>query len=101
MMRQILKQMVGALATPLIMAVLIAIFAGICRMRGRRRASAWLLALAAGIVYLGALRPIGEALLAPLEQFYPPLTDDARLTGVSAIVVLGSGYAPRDGIPVT
>jgi uncharacterized SAM-binding protein YcdF (DUF218 family) len=52
-------------------------------------------------VYFGSLVSVGEALLTPLESQYPPLGDDAQLRGVGYIVVLGSAYVPRDGIPVT
>ena len=43
---------------------------------------------------------MGDALLGPLEREYPPL-QDGSLPAVGYVVVLGSGYEPRDGIPVT
>ena len=96
-----LKHFLGAFATPLMMALLLSVGALIGRACGRRRGAAWLLGCAMGIVYLGSLIEVGEALLAPLESQYPPLRADAQLQKIGAIVVLGSGYMPRDSIPVT
>ena len=61
----------------------------------------WLLGLSAVVAYLGAISPVGDALLGPLERQYLPLRDDQPLPFVGYVVVLGSGYAPRAGIPVT
>lgn len=92
---------VGSFATPLVIALLISVAAALCRARGRRRVAAWLLISAAAIVYLGALVPVGDALLGPLERQYPPLRQDEPLPRVGYVVVLASGYMPRHGIPVT
>jgi uncharacterized SAM-binding protein YcdF (DUF218 family) len=73
----------------------------LCGARKRRRMSVWLFGCAAAILYLGSLDVVGEALLAPLESQYPPLHDAAQLQGVGYLVVLGSGFMPRDSIPVT
>jgi uncharacterized SAM-binding protein YcdF (DUF218 family) len=97
----VLKHLVGALATPLVIALLLAAAAAIFRARGRQRPGSWLLVCAAATVYLGSLAPVGQALLAPLEGAYPPLAAEASLESLNAIVVLGSGYMPRDAIPVT
>jgi uncharacterized SAM-binding protein YcdF (DUF218 family) len=95
------EHVIGSFATPLMIALVIIAAAAVCRARGRRRIAGWLLASAAAVVYLGALVPVGDALLAPLESQYPPLHEDAKLQGIDYIVVLGSGYMPRNGIPVT
>jgi uncharacterized SAM-binding protein YcdF (DUF218 family) len=95
------KQLVGMLATPLMVALVISAVGVLCRVRGRRRIAAWLLASAAAIVYLGSLEVVGEALLAPLESQYPPLREDAHLQGVGYVVVLGSSFMPRNSIPVS
>jgi uncharacterized SAM-binding protein YcdF (DUF218 family) len=81
----------------LLCVALAAIF-GIC---GRRRAAGWLLFGAAGIVYLSSMNAVGDALLEPLEARYagPPQYDSA--TALGYVVVLGSGYSPREGVPVT
>jgi uncharacterized SAM-binding protein YcdF (DUF218 family) len=96
----LVKQLVGEIAKPLVIAALIAAVAVIFRLSRRRRPAAWLSVSAALIVYLGAIAPVGDLLLGPLERRYPPL-QDGSLPAVSYIVVLGSSYAPRDGIPVT
>lgn len=95
-----LKQIVGALATPLVIASLITISALLCRLLGRRRLSIWLLASALAIGYLGSISPVGEALLRPLENRYPAVLSSANFA-TGYVLVLGSGYAPRSDIPVT
>ena len=61
----------------------------------------WLIAGAGAILaYLGSTSLVGNALLGPFEQSIPP-SMPSRAIGVRDIVVLGSGYEPRDGIPVT
>jgi uncharacterized SAM-binding protein YcdF (DUF218 family) len=99
-MIHLIKQCVGALATPLMLALILAAVAGAIRWCARRRIAAWFLVAAAVIVFVGAIGRVGNALLGPLERRYPPLSDGSLPT-VGYIVVLGSGYAPRDGIPVT
>jgi uncharacterized SAM-binding protein YcdF (DUF218 family) len=99
-MIQIFKYCAGVLAAPLLLSLLVTCVAVVYRMFGRRRVAAGLLVAALAIVYLGAIARVGNSLLAPLENRYPPL-QDGSLPSVSYIVVLGSGYAPRDGIPVT
>jgi uncharacterized SAM-binding protein YcdF (DUF218 family) len=100
-MTYLIKQLVGALATPLAIALLISAAAGICRALGRRRTAVWLLVSAATVAYLGAIAPVGDALLGPLERWYPPLRQEETLPPVEYIVVLGSSYTPQDGVPVT
>jgi uncharacterized SAM-binding protein YcdF (DUF218 family) len=94
-----LKHFLGSFATPFMMALLLGAAQLICRRarQAARRGVAPCSALA--ILYMGSLLGVGEALLAPLESQYPPLRADAQLQNISAIVVLGSGYTPRDSIP--
>jgi uncharacterized SAM-binding protein YcdF (DUF218 family) len=96
-----LKQLVGALATPLMISFLIGVVAAIYRAFGRRKIACWLLVSSVAVIYLAAISPVSDALLAPLEHRYPPLPSDIPLPAVELVVVLGSGYAPHDGIPVT
>jgi len=63
--------------------------------------ASWLLVSAAVIGYLGAILPVGNALLGPLERWHPSLREDQPLPRVGYVVVLGSGYAPRDEHPIT
>jgi uncharacterized SAM-binding protein YcdF (DUF218 family) len=99
-MIHIIKYCAGVLAAPLLLALLTTVVAAGYRAFGRRRIAAGLLVAALAIVYLGAIARVGNSLLAPLESRYPPL-QDGSLPSVAYIVVLGSGYVPRDGIPVT
>lgn len=97
----LVKQLVGHLAAPLVVACLLALSAVISRAAGRRRLAGWLTACAAVIAYAFALDPVGDALLGPLERRYPAFNTDHSPADITAIVVLGSGYRPGGGIPVT
>lgn len=94
------KQLVGALATPLGLALIVMMLSWLARVSGRSRLSAGLLVAAGAWVYLAATMPVSNALLMPLESHYPPLRTDAARP-IDHIVVLGSYYAPRDGLPIT
>ncbi|MBV9727173.1 MAG: YdcF family protein [Gammaproteobacteria bacterium] len=95
-----MKAVADVLATPLVLVLLMALIAAMCRVRGRTQASKILLAAAALGAYAASIPLVGHALLRPLESQYPPLHSE-QLPSVGYIVVLGSGYAPHDGIPVT
>ncbi len=94
-----IKHCVGALATPLVLALLVAVVVGAFRMPGRLRIAGWLRVSATAIVYLGGTGPVGDVLLGTIEREYLPV-QDGSLPAVGYIVVLGSGYEPRDGIPI-
>ena len=94
------KQWVALLATPLVLALFTAIAALAC-FAFKRRMATWLFIAAAVIAYAGSIPFVGNALLGPLERAYPPLHEDAGLLTARYIVVLGSGYAPHDGVPIT
>jgi uncharacterized SAM-binding protein YcdF (DUF218 family) len=53
------------------------------------------------VAYFGASPIMGDALIGPLERAYPPLGEGAPNPAVDYVVVLGSGYMPRDSIPIT
>lgn len=95
-----LGKVIGAIATPLIIALIIAAAAALCRAIGRRPMAIKLTIVSAVVAYLSTIGPIGSALLAPLERMHPPLSSDPP-PHVNYVVVLGSGYTPRNGIPVT
>ncbi len=97
----VFKNIVALLAMPLPVSFLLALAAGICRLSGRRGLSIGLLISAGTTCYLGSVSVVGDALLAPLEAQYPPLTQSSLPSDIQFVVVLGSGYSPRDGIPVT
>jgi uncharacterized SAM-binding protein YcdF (DUF218 family) len=95
-----LKQLLSVAVTPLVCALFICCAGIVVRVSGRRRAAAVLWTVAALLVYLSAVAPVANSLLAPLEDRYPPRAEIWGLP-VSDIVVLGSPYQPRDGIPIT
>ena len=95
------KQFFGALATPLVIALLIAFGAGICRILGRRKIAGILLVSSLAVIYLAAISPVSNALIGALEHRYAPLPENIPLPAVEFVVVLGSGYSPHDGVPVT
>jgi uncharacterized SAM-binding protein YcdF (DUF218 family) len=97
----IVKHLVGMFAMPLSLGLLLALAGVGCRLLRRYRLSATLFTAAGCVVYLASLAVISNLLLGPLESRYPPLPEDASLRGVATIVVLGSSYQPRNGIPVT
>jgi len=95
-----LKAAAGLLANPLLLAGILSA-AGLLLLRGsRRRAGAWVIAAGTALGYLASTSLVGNALLAPLEQQYPAF-EPSQAIGVRDIVVLGSGYEPRDHIPAT
>jgi uncharacterized SAM-binding protein YcdF (DUF218 family) len=98
---QFIKDLVGTLAAPLACGFLIAIAGAIVRLFRWRRTATVLWLAAASVVYLSAIAPVADALLVPLESRYLPLSDIQSLPPVSYIVVLGSSYGPREGIPIT
>jgi uncharacterized SAM-binding protein YcdF (DUF218 family) len=100
-MTYLIKQIVAAAVTPLACALLFAIAGGIARLIGRYRISTLLWSFGAFVVYFSAISPVANILLAPLENQYAPLGNVQDLPQVRFIVVLGSGYWPHDGVPVT
>jgi uncharacterized SAM-binding protein YcdF (DUF218 family) len=94
---QFAKALAGVLVLPLVAAaVLLALALGLRALR-RRRLAALTAGLAVVVAYGASIPLVGEGLLRPLEQRYPPLT---TVTGVDAVVVLGSSYSPGAGISV-
>jgi uncharacterized SAM-binding protein YcdF (DUF218 family) len=96
-----LKHGLEALLSPLSLALLIGVIGALCRLTGRARAARVLLSLAALVVYVGSIALVGDALLGPLEHRYPPLHPDPPPPSADYVLVLGGGYAPHDGVPLT
>jgi uncharacterized SAM-binding protein YcdF (DUF218 family) len=90
-----------ALAAPLTMAAALGLLGLLMRLLRRRRIGNVALLLAASIAWLGATAPVAELLLAPLERRFPRLPPAGPIPAVRYVVVLGSGYEPRDGIPIS
>jgi uncharacterized SAM-binding protein YcdF (DUF218 family) len=96
-----LKYILEVLLSPWVLALLIALAAGLCRLRGRWRFARGLAVAALLLAYLAAIVPVGDALLGPLERSFPPLSQRGPLPAVNYVVVLGSGYVPRNEVPIT
>ncbi len=94
-------QIASALASPLAVAFLLGVAAFIVSARGWLRTRTWVLTLAGLIAYLATIVPVGDRLLSPLENEYPPLGANEALPRVDYVVVLGSGYAPHGELPIT
>lgn len=96
----LLKLLATVLSNPLLLAA-IAVGMGLLLLRVHRpRMGGCVVAAGAALAYFASTSLVGNALIAPLENQYPPL-DAGRAIGVRDIVVLGSGYDPRDDVPVT
>jgi uncharacterized SAM-binding protein YcdF (DUF218 family) len=96
-----IKGLGSVLAAPLATAFVLGAAAVAVAARGWRRTTQWLLAVAVANACLAGIVPVGDALLGPLERRYSPLREGVALPAVDYVVVLGSGYAPHDGIPIT
>jgi uncharacterized SAM-binding protein YcdF (DUF218 family) len=96
----VLKTMVGDLASPLLVGFLLVLAAAGLYRAGGRRSALWLAIIALCTTYLGSMTWVGDMLLGPLERAYPPLPLRSA-PAVKYIVVLGSGYWPRDNIPIS
>jgi uncharacterized SAM-binding protein YcdF (DUF218 family) len=88
------------LTAPLVIVLLLAMAAMLCRLAGRRRTCGILAIAAAMLLYAVSIPLVGTALLRPLERRYPPL-NAGPVPKVGYVVVLGSGYRPHDGVSVT
>jgi uncharacterized SAM-binding protein YcdF (DUF218 family) len=97
----VLKQLIGALATPLMIAFMTGVAAGICRIFGRRKIAFSLWAASVAVIYFGSIPVVSNPLLGSLEHRNAPLPEGMPLPAVDYVVVLGSGYTPHDGVPVT
>ncbi len=96
-----IKSMASILTEPLLLATCIGLVAVVLRVAGRRAGAAGFALAATAVIYLGALSPLADVLLSPLEQRYPPLPADADVHACAYIVVLGSGFYPRPNVPIT
>jgi uncharacterized SAM-binding protein YcdF (DUF218 family) len=98
-MMDLVRHVVETLTTPLVVALLLVVAAGLLRLRGRRRPAGILLACAGLVVYVFSLVPVGDAMLRPLENEYRSIeVPSAALPPVRYVVVLGSGYFARAGV---
>jgi uncharacterized SAM-binding protein YcdF (DUF218 family) len=94
--------MLDALLMPLPIAVVLVGAGLLARRFGRQRTAFIALASGCGIAFASTLGPVANGALHPLEKRYPAILDATDLaTSPRYIAVLGSGYNPRDGLPVT
>lgn len=96
-----LQKIVGVVATPLLLCLLLVGVGLLLRTGKRVRAGRGVLLAAAACSYLVCTGLVGDALLGWLERQYPPLDERALSPPVAYIVILGSGYYPRDSLPIT
>lgn len=97
----LIKKFVATFAMPLPLTVLLLVLAAMLVMMGRRQAARALVGGAVVLLLLASWAPVADALLGPLEQRHDPLLDASSLSGVSHVVVLGSDYRVRPGMPIT
>jgi uncharacterized SAM-binding protein YcdF (DUF218 family) len=98
----VLKKVVGALLLPLPMAVVLAALGLLALSRGWRRLGKWVVACGAAVALLPSLSPVSDILLRHLERQYSAVLDARALRPVPRyVLVLGSGYQPVAGLPIT
>jgi len=101
-MKAFLKLLLGALAGPLAIALLLVLAAVALHFARRQRLARAFAVLALLVALLGSMPWVGDAFLSPLEKRFPAFDPSAQLTEpIAAIAVLGSWYNPHDGLPVT
>jgi uncharacterized SAM-binding protein YcdF (DUF218 family) len=97
-----LKLALGAWLLPLPLGLILVCLGLLLRLTVRRRSSQVLIAAGVTIALAATLGPVADALLQPLEARYPAVLDASILRPAPQYVaVLGSGYRPRGGLPVT
>jgi uncharacterized SAM-binding protein YcdF (DUF218 family) len=97
----LLKSLVANLLMPLPVALLLMLVGAWMAIRGWRRVG--FAALFGGflLVFLASWSPVADRWLEPLEHAYSPVLDTGALTGVAAVVVLGSGWEPGQDWPAS
>jgi uncharacterized SAM-binding protein YcdF (DUF218 family) len=96
-MLQAAKSLADVLTSPLAAAGGLLIIAAALRFFRFHIAAALIAAAALVGVYAASIPFVGQALLRPLEDRYPPLT---TIPTADTVVVLGSSYSPRPGVSV-
>lgn len=96
-----LKTLIGLLAMPIPVALLLTVLGVLVLLLRGRKTGATLLVLAPLLIGLAAWGPVADSLLAPLERAHPPLETVPENPDIAAVVVLGSGYYPEMPLPIT
>jgi uncharacterized SAM-binding protein YcdF (DUF218 family) len=97
-----LKLALGIWLMPLPISLIVVCTGLLLKLTGRRRIARAL--IGGGVIFALAatLGPTANGLLRPLETRYPAILDASILSSAPRYVaVLGSGYYPRDALPVT
>jgi uncharacterized SAM-binding protein YcdF (DUF218 family) len=97
-----LKLAASAWLLPLPVGLVLICLGLLLRTSARRRTAHVLIALGVTVAVAATLGPVANMLLRPLETRYPAVLDASALQPQPQYVaVLGSGYYPRVGLPVT
>lgn len=96
-----IKAIASIFGQPVLIGTILTMIAAVLWLAGRRRSAAGITLSAIVVFYLGSISAVADAILHPLEARFAPLSEEAGLSGIAFIVVLGSGYFPRDNVPVT
>ena len=97
-----LKEVLERLATPPPVAGILAAIGAVSWFLGRRRTGFTIATCGILLVAAASTGLVGSSLLRPLEDRYPGITDAHVLVPAPQyIVVLGAGYHPDAGLPVT
>ncbi|MCC5887506.1 MAG: YdcF family protein [Gammaproteobacteria bacterium] len=97
----LIKKLVGTLAMPLPLTLMLLLVAGMLALLGRRRAARGLGIGALLLLLLASWGPVADGLLGTLEGRYEPVLDARSVPAVSHVVVLGSGYRANPDLPIT
>lgn len=99
----LIKKLVANLVMPLPIAIFLIGLAILALKTHRRRLGFSLAATSAALVFLASWAPVADGLLRPLERAYPGVDVSNLSTDPmpDAIVVLGGGYVPEAGLPIT
>jgi uncharacterized SAM-binding protein YcdF (DUF218 family) len=97
-----LKMAVSAWLMPLPVSLALTCCGLLLGARGRRRWGTGLVVAGTVLLLAAATGPIADAVLRPLETRFHALADASALSSPPRYVaVLGSGYHPRPGLPIT
>jgi uncharacterized SAM-binding protein YcdF (DUF218 family) len=100
-MRYLLSHVIDFLTSPIVVMLILLLVALLLRWRGRPRAAIGVAVSGVALLYLCAIQPVTNLLARPLESRFPPLSNAQLPQGIAGIAVLGAGYRPHDGIPIT
>jgi len=95
----LISKLVTFLISPFGSALLVALLALICAVRGRRKLAFGLGTAAVAWVWLWATPVVGKSLRLYLESGFPPLLVEALPAAPAAVVLGGAIAAPGDGRP--